>query len=169
MLVKMKKWTLYALKQDRDALLMALQKDGSVMIESEGEKKGLEGAEEVSAQLEKTGQVLRFMAQNGAKGGLFPKRTELSYDAFLTPSQTGEKVTERVDTLANRVASLDSEAAALLCGEIRKESGCPPLQLHRLRTDPLFMATLLRRRKHLPWYHSGNYHHRHRYAVHPAQ
>ena len=70
MLVKMKKWTLYALKQDRDALLMALQKDGSVMIESEGEKKGLEGAEEVSAQLEKTGQVLRFMAQNGAKGGL---------------------------------------------------------------------------------------------------
>ena len=78
MLVKMKKWTLYALKQDRDALLMALQKDGSVMIESEGEKKGLEGAEEVSAQLEKTGQVLRFMAQNGAKGGLFPKRTELS-------------------------------------------------------------------------------------------
>ena len=57
MLVKMKKWTLYALKQDRDALLMALQKDGSVMIESEGEKKGLEGAEEVSAQLEKTGQV----------------------------------------------------------------------------------------------------------------
>ena len=39
MLVKMKKWTLYALKQDRDALLMALQKDGSVMIESEGEKK----------------------------------------------------------------------------------------------------------------------------------
>lgn len=113
MLVKMKKWTLYALKQDRDALLMALQKDGSVMIESEGEKKGLEGAEEVSAQLEKTGQVLRFMARNGAKGGLFPKRTELSYDAFLTPSQTGEKVTERVDTLANRVASLDSEAAAL--------------------------------------------------------
>ena len=67
----------------------------------------------MSAQLEKAGQVLRFMAQNGAKGGLFPKRTELSYDAFLTPSQTGEKVTERVDTLANRVASLDSEAAAL--------------------------------------------------------
>ncbi len=26
---------------------------------------------------------------------------------------------------------------------IRKESGCPPLQLHRLRTNPLFMATLL--------------------------
>ena len=41
MLVKMKKWTLYALKQDRDALLMALQKDGSVMIESEGRKKAL--------------------------------------------------------------------------------------------------------------------------------
>mgnify|MGYP000267149243 FL=1 len=57
MLVKMKKWTLYALKQDRDALLMALQKDGSVMIESEGEKKGLEGAEEVSAQLEKIGRA----------------------------------------------------------------------------------------------------------------
>lgn len=53
MLVKMKKWTLYALKQDRDALLMALQKDGSVMIESERGEKGLEGAEEVSAQIGK--------------------------------------------------------------------------------------------------------------------
>ena len=68
MLVKMKKWTLYALKQDRDALLMALQKDGSVMIESEGEKKGLEGAEEVSAQLEKTGSGPAFYGAERGQG-----------------------------------------------------------------------------------------------------
>ena len=33
MLVPMQKLTLYALKADRDALLLALQKDGSVMLE----------------------------------------------------------------------------------------------------------------------------------------
>jgi V/A-type H+-transporting ATPase subunit I len=113
MLVKMQKLTLYALKADRDALLLALQKDGNVMLEPEGERKALPGAEAVNSQLEKTGQVLRFMVQNGAKSSLFPQRTALSYDAFLKPSETGRKVTEQVDTLASRIASLDSEAAAL--------------------------------------------------------
>lgn len=38
MLVPMQRLTLYALKSDRDALLLALQKDGSVMLDPDGRK-----------------------------------------------------------------------------------------------------------------------------------
>ena len=41
----MKKATLFALKEDRDAILLALQKDGNIMLISEGDKtQTLEGA-----------------------------------------------------------------------------------------------------------------------------
>lgn len=74
MLVPMQKLTLYALKADRDALLLALQKDGSVMLEPEAGSKSLPGAETVSAQLDKTGAVLQFLVQNGAKIPCSPRR-----------------------------------------------------------------------------------------------
>lgn len=113
MLVPMQKITLYALKADREALLLALQKDGSVMLEKEGESKTLPGAEEISAQLDKAGQVLRFMVQNGAKNPLIPQKEKISWGDFLKENQTGRELTEKVDTVASKIASLESEAAAL--------------------------------------------------------
>lgn len=109
----MQKVTLYALKADRDALLLALQKDGSVMLEKENDSKALPGAEEVSAQLDKAGQVLRFMVQNGAKNPLLPQKEKISYGDFLKENRPGRDLTEKVDTMASKIASLDSEAAAL--------------------------------------------------------
>ena len=47
MLVPMKRLTLYALKDDREALLLALQKDGNVMLIQTDDKTSLPGAEEV--------------------------------------------------------------------------------------------------------------------------
>ena len=83
MLVPMQKLTLYALKTDRDALLLALQKDGSVMLEPEAGSKALPGAETVSAQLDKTGAVLQFLVQNGAKNPLVPQKEQVPYQDFL--------------------------------------------------------------------------------------
>ena len=113
MLVPMQKLTLYALKADRDALLLALQKDGSVMLEPEAGSKALPGSEKVSAQLDKTGQVLQFLVQNGAKNPLFPQKETISYGNFLEETQEGRKLTEKLDTTASKIASLESEAAAL--------------------------------------------------------
>lgn len=113
MLVPMQRLTLYALKADRDALLLALQKDGSVMLDPDGEKNNGPGAEEVNAQLEKAGLVLRFMTKNGGKQPLIAPRQEVSYGDFLKTSEEGRTVTEKVDTLSNRIAAMDSEAAAL--------------------------------------------------------
>ncbi|MCH4096606.1 MAG: V-type ATP synthase subunit I [Acidaminococcus provencensis] len=113
MLVPMQKLTLYALKADRDALYLALQKDGSVMLEPEEDSKALEGSEEVSAQLDKAGQTLRFMVQNGAKSALFPQKERVSYGDFLKKNDQGRQLTEQLDTIAGKIASLESEAAAL--------------------------------------------------------
>lgn len=126
MLVPMQKLTLYALKADRDALLLALQKDGSVMLEPEAGSKALPGAEAVSAQLDKTGSVLQFLVQNGAKNPLFPQKEAVSYQSFLQESREGRRLTEQLDTTASKIASLESEAAAL---QTQAESLEPWLQL----------------------------------------
>ena len=126
MLVPMQKLTLYALKADRDALLLALQKDGSVMLEPEAGSKSLPGAETVSAQLDKTGAVLRFLVQNGAKNPLFPQKEQVSYPDFLKETGEGKRLTEQLDTTASKIASLESEAAAL---RTQAESLQPWLQL----------------------------------------
>jgi V/A-type H+/Na+-transporting ATPase subunit I len=126
MLVPMQKLTLYALKADRDALLLALQKDGSVMLEPEAGSKSLPGAETVSAQLDKTGAVLQFLVQNGAKNPLFPQKEQVSYPDFLKETGEGKRLTEQLDTTASKIASLESEAAAL---RTQAESLQPWLQL----------------------------------------
>lgn len=126
MLVPMQKLTLYALKADRDALLLALQKDGSVMLEPEAGSRILPGAEAVSAQLDKTGAVLQFLVQNGAKNPLFPQKEKVSYPDFLKETREGKRLTEQLDTTASKIASLESEAAAL---RTQAESLEPWLQL----------------------------------------
>ena len=66
MLIAMKKATLFALKEDRDAILLALQKDGNIMLISEGEKtQALEGADKVSDQIVKTKDALKFVDLHG--------------------------------------------------------------------------------------------------------
>lgn len=122
----MQKLTLYALKADRDALLLALQKDGSVMLEPEAGSRTLPGAEAVSAQLDKTGAVLQFLVQNGAKNPLFPQKEKVSYPDFLKETREGKRLTEQLDTTASKIASLESEAAAL---RTQAESLEPWLQL----------------------------------------
>lgn len=122
----MQKLTLYALKADRDALLLALQKDGSVMLEPEAGSRTLPGAEAISAQLDKTGAVLQFLVQNGAKNPLFPQKEKVSYPDFLKETREGKRLTEQLDTTASKIASLESEAAAL---RTQAESLEPWLQL----------------------------------------
>ena len=58
------------------------------MLEPEAGSKSLPGAEAVSAQLDKTGAVLQFLVQNGAKNPLFPQKEQVSYPDFL--KETGE-------------------------------------------------------------------------------
>ena len=90
MLIAMKKATLFALKEDRDAILLALQKDGNIMLISEGEKtQALEGADKVSDQIVKTKDALKFVDLHGKKDSMFASRLPVSYDSFLHESKEG--------------------------------------------------------------------------------
>ena len=57
MLVPMKKAMLYALKEDRDSILLALQREGNVMLIPSAEEKVLPGAENVGNEVEKTHEI----------------------------------------------------------------------------------------------------------------
>ena len=84
MLIAMKKATLFALKEDRDAILLALQKDGNIMLISEGEKtQALEGADKVGDQIAKAKDALKFVDLHGKKDSVFASRLPVSYDSFL--------------------------------------------------------------------------------------
>jgi V/A-type H+-transporting ATPase subunit I len=113
MLVPVKKLTLYALKADRDAILLALQKSGNVMLLQEGDKKPLNGAEAVNEEKEKAAEALRFLARNGVSKSLLAPRATLPYQQFLETGQNGEKVTAELDQLSNKISSLQNEAVGL--------------------------------------------------------
>ena len=54
MLVPMKKATLYALKDDREAILLNLQRDGNLMLITTSDGNSLPGLTDVDSALEKT-------------------------------------------------------------------------------------------------------------------
>jgi len=113
MLVPVKKLTLYALKEDRDAILLALQKDGNVMLLQEGDKKPLNGAEAVTEEKERTAEVIRFLNRNGVSDSLLKPRAQLPYQQFLETGHDGKKVTTELDQLSNKISSLQNEAIGL--------------------------------------------------------
>lgn len=113
MLVAMKKLTLYALKDDRDAILLALQKNGNVMLLQEGDKKPLAGAETISSEKEKAAEVLKFLAQHGVKNSLLAQKAQVPYGQFLTKQPSGEAITTQIDQLANEISTLENEAMGM--------------------------------------------------------
>ena len=110
----MKKVTLFALKEDRDALLLELQKNGDLMLISDGEKNPLEGAAEISDQLQQTKEVLKFVDLHAPKKSLFSAKPTVAYDRFLKEIQEGEKLTKQLSELSERISTKRNEAATML-------------------------------------------------------
>ncbi|MBQ0108180.1 MAG: V-type ATP synthase subunit I [Phascolarctobacterium sp.] len=114
MLIPMKKATLFALKEDRDALLLELQKHGDLMLISEGEKKPLDGAAEISDKLQQTKDALKFVDLHAPKKSLFAAKPTVAYDRFLKEIQEGEDLTKQLSGLSEQIASKRNEAATML-------------------------------------------------------
>lgn len=109
MLVPMKRLTLYALKDDRDALLLALQKDGNVMFIQTDDKAALPGAEEVSSQLDKAKEVIHFLDSHGAKKSILAPKAPVPYRQFLIESKSGQDTMGEAEALAGQIATLRNE------------------------------------------------------------
>ncbi|MCI2109498.1 MAG: V-type ATP synthase subunit I [Acidaminococcaceae bacterium] len=114
MLVPMKRLTLYALKDDREALLLALQKDGNVMLIQTDDKTSLPGAEEVTSQLDKAKEAIHFLDSHGAKKSLLAPKLAVPYQQFLLESKGGQQAMDEAENLASQIATLRNEGATLL-------------------------------------------------------
>lgn len=114
MLIPMKKVFLYALKEDREALLMELQKDGNIMLISQGDKNPLPGSAEVTDQLQKTKEVLKFVDLHAPKKSLLAQKPTVAYDRFLQEVSEGKNLTDQIDSLAEQISTKRNEAATML-------------------------------------------------------
>ena len=114
MLVPMKKVTLYALKKDRDAILLNLQRDGNVMLISQGEGSYATGADDLSSKVETAKGAIKFVSAHVGKPFFLAKKTPVAYDKFLRETGEGAELSKQVDSLAEKIASLRNEASTLL-------------------------------------------------------
>jgi len=114
MLVPMKKAMLYALKEDRDSILLALQREGNVMLIPSAEEKVLPGAENVGNEVEKTHGAIKFMDMHVGKSSFLASRTPVSYTKFLQDTPEAAGLAEQVATLEDKISSLRNEAITML-------------------------------------------------------
>lgn len=110
----MKKLTLYALKHDRDNILLNLQRDGNVMLLQAAESASLAGAEELGARVETTKGAISFVGKHGGKASLLAGKKPVGYELFLNENHEGAELSRQIDSLAEKIASLRNEASTLL-------------------------------------------------------
>lgn len=114
MLVRMKKATLYALKDDRDAILHNLQRDGNMMLIPSAEGASLPGANEVDEAIEKTKDAIKFISAHAGKPSLLAPKVPVNYDKFLKQTAEGAEMAKQIESLAEKITSLRNESATML-------------------------------------------------------
>ncbi|NCD09416.1 MAG: V-type ATP synthase subunit I [Negativicutes bacterium] len=114
MLVSMKKVTLYALKEDRAAILLNLQRDGNVMLLAQAEGTSIPGTDDLGSRVETAKSAIKFVSMHVGKPLLMAAKTPVTYDEFLRETGEGVALSEQVDSLSEKIASLRNEASTLL-------------------------------------------------------
>ncbi|MDD4721325.1 MAG: V-type ATP synthase subunit I [Acidaminococcaceae bacterium] len=109
----MKKATLYALKEDRDSILLALQRDGNVMLIPSADEAALPGAENVGNEAEKTNGAIKFITMHAGKSSFLTPRTPVAYNKFLQDTPVAADLAEQVATLEDKIGSLRNEALTM--------------------------------------------------------
>lgn len=116
MLVSMKKATLYALKEDREAILLALQKEASIMLIAPEKATPLPGAEKISSEVDRTRDAIKFIEVHGdvSSGGILAPRKNVSYQKFLNVSENTVMMAKQVEALNEKITALHNEVATML-------------------------------------------------------
>ena len=113
MLIPMKKATLYALKSEREAILLALQKAGEFMLVPAQEDAGLEGLELAVQEAQKSGAAIRFVSSHQQEKKLFEPRLALSFAEFCALDASAQQLTARAEKAAETLVQLKTEAVSL--------------------------------------------------------
>lgn len=109
MLVSMKKATLFALKPDKEAILLALQKCGEFMVippENAG------APEDTGLQVQQTMSAIKFVDTYGKKASFLSARPMVSYDEFIQDKPEARELCKEAQEAEKQLAAVKGEAAA---------------------------------------------------------
>jgi len=114
MLVPMKKVTLFAMKDDRDAILRYLQQYGDVMLLQGADEKALPGAAEAATEVQRANEAIKFLeAHSREKPRMVSPRLRITYNGFENDSTEARELTDQVEGLASKINSLRNEAETM--------------------------------------------------------
>jgi len=113
MIVPMKKVTLYALKQDKEALLAALQRCGELMVVETEDSLPQDGCEEATEALKRTRETLRFVGKNAGKKGLLTVRPEVEASRLLSADPESEALQKQAFGLERRLDENSAKESSL--------------------------------------------------------
>ena len=141
MIVPMKKVTLYALKEDREALLVALQQCGKLMISSTEDSLPQEGCEESRQALRRIEENLGYTLREG--GAIKGARQEVGLQSLFEEDAGGLQLMEELEQVKAQIASSEGQIDSLRTAEEQLAPWLPldtPLgELRKNRTvDVLF-------------------------------
>jgi len=110
MLIPMKKVTLIALKEDKEALLLALQRCGEFMVidtqEGEPEEKVITQTDE---KVKKTEALLGFTRKFREKKPLFEDRPIVNYEHFIKGDAKTKALVEKIEVIQTDLADCESD------------------------------------------------------------
>ena len=114
MLIPMKKATLYALKSQREEILVALQKTGEFMLLSDESDTGLPGRAEKEQDVQRIDAALKFISLHQKNKKFFEPRLEMKFDDFSSVDEETKVITQKAEELLDRMNQLKSENITLL-------------------------------------------------------
>ena len=113
MLIPMQKATLIALKQDRDRLLLALQRCGELMVipPENGQAVDADGARE--EDVHRIDAALSFLSRYEKKKSPFAPRASIRYDQLIQEEAQSVALTAEAERIAQQLQAAHADAAAL--------------------------------------------------------
>lgn len=112
MIVPMKKATIFALRHDREAILLALQRAGIIMVvENDGSVRD-EVLPEVTTSVQQTGDALKFLKKYREKPGFFSDPLTVDYSDFMAAKTDEAHLSDEARAVQDEMSRLKSEIAA---------------------------------------------------------
>ncbi len=133
MIVPMKKAVLFALKQDREALLLSLQRSGEFMIIPVEESTQLSQKDQAEMNALKAENTLGFATRYQGKRSFLAPNPEIPYEKFIQTNEDATELARQLEQLEEQISAAGTEIGSL---EAQRDQLAPwvtlEIPLHKL-------------------------------------
>ncbi len=113
MIVPMKKATLVAFKEDKEALIVALQRCGELMIIPPQNSEFTAGKSGDDQTVQRADNMLKFIARYQGKKSFFAQRPEIDYQKFMHDNLEADKLEDEIERIAKEMSFVQGELGSL--------------------------------------------------------